>query len=129
MVCTLFLQVLNSQHAREGRVTVVGAASAVEVIALNNRLSRFEAFSPWQHPRLFVQMPVQHYVFLRRTARAHLVDDHWWLARGCKFVPFYSKDLQLADIVVDDLNGSLHVTVGVELFVKHWRQVGNLNEL
>ncbi len=62
----------------EDRVTVIGSATPIQLVALEHGLPGAEPLTPAGHFRLFVEMPVEQHAVARSAASARYVDeDHW----------------------------------------------------
>ncbi len=74
-------QRVDRGERREDRVAVVGAAAAVQLVALDHRRPRTEALAPAGHLRLLVEVAVEHDGVARRAAGARDVDEDHRRAR------------------------------------------------
>ena len=123
----LVLQRCDGSERAEHGIAVVGAAAAVELVALDQRHPGAEALEPAGHLRLLVEMAVEQHRLLAGAARRHLDQDH----RRPSLEP---DDLQrgagkagnlLAGIALEHADGVLHVAMGLPGRVERRRLVGD----
>jgi len=116
---TLILEILDSESAREGSVSIVSTTTSIEVVATDNGSSRSKTLTPRHHPGLLVKMSVHHHVLLRITAGLNNVDIHRGSTFRSEVVSCHSLEFELVNISINKLEGVLDLTVGVELLIKH----------
>ena len=117
---TLKLQVFDSEHARECRVAIIGASTAVKVFASNDGIARSEALIPALHPWLLVKMTVEHDVFGAALSRLNHIDDHGAATFWLEDFLGDALELKLVNILVDEFHAFLDLTVREEVGIVVW---------
>jgi len=125
----LFLGVLDGEHGRERRVSVIGTTTTVEVLSANDRDSGSKALVPAFHPWLLVEMTVEHDVLVAATGGLNNVDDEGSHAFGLESLLGQALNVKLVDIVVNELGAVLDKSVGQECVVDHGGEVGASDEV
>ncbi len=129
----LFAQRKQRGERAEQRIAIIGAAAAIQPVALEHRYPRPEAFGPAGHFRLLVEMTVeQHAVVLRAAIGGRDVDvDHRRAARQLHdFERRARQGGQLAACPVrQQCHRRIHVAVLFPLRIEHRRLVRDANVL
>ena len=122
------LRGLDREQRRERGVAVVGAAAAVEPVALDHRRPRAEAVAPAGHLRLLVEVAVeQHGVVGRpRVGGAGSPSRSAGVRPGSSWTSTVRPAIGRGRApVADQLDGRVHVAVRVPVGVEHRRHVGD----
>ena len=116
---------LDRQERCECGVAVVGAAAAVEPIALEDRDPRAEPVAPSGHLGLLVEVAVEQDRAFRegRVGRRDLAHDQRRQAVDALDVDRHALDRPRREPAVDELDGPLHVAVGLPVGVVGRRHV------
>ncbi len=115
----------DGQHRCERRVSIVGAATAVQSVPFDHRRPRSEPIAPSGHLGLFVEVTVEHdsVVVTGPTRCRHLDDDHRRASGQLVHGDGHSGHPARRAPGANQIDGSLHVAVLAPLRVEGDRDV------
>jgi hypothetical protein len=126
MRAILLLQGHDRGQRTEQRVTIVGAAATVQLVALDHRLPGAEVIGPAAHFRLLVQMPIQqHGVGGFRIGACDLDEDQRRAAFQAHHFDLHATHRLRVRPGLHQLDRVLHVAVLDPVGVEHRRLVGD----
>ena len=121
------LQRADCAEAREHRVAVVGAAAAVQAVALEHRIPRPQPFAPSRHLGLLVHVAVEQHAIFR------VAGDFHEQQRGASFeahdLELHPADRLAARPILEARDDAVHVAVRFPVAIERDRLVGDANVL